>query len=132
MSAAMIVSSLLSKPSIMSLVGRRKALSQLPQNSQYPAIVYSIIDVMPRPNLAFQFGLQRSQARVQLNPVATSISTIQGIHAAIKAELDYVHHVTVAGKLIISCRLVLRGPVEKDNDTGLWTQPYDYLLHFAE
>jgi hypothetical protein len=132
MSAELIVSSVLNKPSIMTLVGRRKALLQLPQNSQYPAIVYSVVDVLPMPNLAYQLGLQRSQARVQFNPIATSISTIQAIHAAIKAEFDYLHHVRVAGKLLISCRLVLRGPVDKDNDTGLWTQPYDYLLHFAE
>ena len=132
MSAELLVHGMLRKPAITALVGDRCALSQLPQNSAIPAVVYSVVDVRPKPNVSFQVGLQKSIARVQLNPIATSISGVQEIHVVIKAEFDFLHHVEVAGKLLISCRLVLKGPVDKDNDTGLWTQPYDYLLQFAE
>ena len=132
MSTELIVHSLLDRPSIVALVGDRRALVQLPQGSLIPAIVYNVVDVRPYPNVSYQVGPQRSIARVQFKPLATSIAMVQTIHAVIKKELDFLHHVKVAENLLVSCRFALHGPVDKDNETGLWTQPYDYLLQFSE
>lgn len=132
MSAELIVHELLESPSIVALVGDRRALVQLPQGSLTPALVYKVVGVRPSPNVSYHLGSQRSIARVQLNPLATSIAMVQTIHAAIQKEFDFLHHAKVADKLLLSCRLALRGPVDKDNETGLWTQPYDYLLQFLE
>ena len=132
MSAELIVHSLLDRPSIVALVGDRRALVQLPQGSAIPAIVYKVVDVRPYPNVSYQVGSQRSIARVQFNPLATSIAMVQTIHEVLKKEFNFLHHVKVAEKLLVSCRVALRGPVDIDNETGLWTQPYDYLLQFSE
>lgn len=132
MSAELIVGEMLSAANIVAIVGTRRALSQLPQNTAMPALVYSIIDVIPMPNVAYQNGLQRAQARVQINPLATSIGGMKAIHAAVRVAMDFKHQITVAGHTVISCRLESMGMTEKDNEAGIWTQPYDYILQFIE
>lgn len=69
-SAELIIATMLNTPSIDALVGRRRTLVQLPPNTPMPALVYTVIDSRPTPNVAYQFGDQRVQARVQINPLA--------------------------------------------------------------
>lgn len=131
-SAELIIATMLNTPSIDALVGSRRALVQLPPNTPMPALVYTVIDSRPEPNVAYQFGDQRVQARVQINPLATTIGEVKAIHDAVRAVLDFQHQTIVIGQKIISCRLDLMGPVDKDSDEGVWTQSYDYLLRFVE
>jgi uracil phosphoribosyltransferase len=132
MSAEQIVSTWLSDASITALVGSRRALSQLPQNTAYPALVYQVVTNTPAPHLNYATERQESVARVQLNPLARDIATIKSIHSALRALLDFRHNIVIAGKTIISCRLGVAGVVEKDNDLGIWTQSADYVLRYYE
>ena len=132
MNAELIMAALLNAPAITNLVGNRRALGQLPQNTAYPALVYQIIDNIPRPNVAYQSGAQRTVARIQINPLAGSIAEVKSIHAAIRSVIDFTHQKTIAGKLVVSCRLDMMQSMEKDIDSNIWTQPADYILSYYE
>ena len=132
MNAEIIIASLLSDASIVALVGNRRALYQLPQNTAYPAVVYNLIDGIPQPNVAYQNGRQRAQARIQINPLALTVGEIKSIHAAIRNVLDFKHQQTIAGKLVVSCRFDSMQPIEKDLDANIWTQSADYILSYYE
>jgi hypothetical protein len=132
MSAEQIISTWLADATITALVGSRRALSQLPQGTAYPALVYEVVTTTPRPHLNYATEPQEAMARVQLNPLAKDIATVKSIHSALRTLLDFKHNITIAGKTIISCRLGVIGLVEKDNDLGIWTQPADYMLRYYE
>jgi hypothetical protein len=131
-SAELLIATMLNTPSIVALVGTRRALVQLPPNTPMPALVYTVIDSKPTPTVAYQFGEQRALARIQINPLATTIGELKAIHEAVRTVLDFKHQTIIVGQKVISCRLDLMGPVDKDTDAGVWTQPYDYLLNFVE
>lgn len=132
MNPELIVASLLNHTSITALVGTRRALGQLPQNTAMPALVYQVVNADPRPNLDYSDGPQLAQARIQFNPLALTIPEVKAIHSALRSVLDFKHNSTVAGKLVVSCRFSLLGPMDKDNEAGVWTQPADYLLAYYE
>lgn len=132
MNPELIVAALLNHASITALVGTRRALAQLPQNTAMPALVYQVINADPRPNLDYADGPQMAQARIQFNPLAVTIPEVKAIHSALRSVLDFKHNSTVAGKLVVSCRFSLLGPMDKDNEAGVWTQPADYLLTYYE
>lgn len=132
MSIETIVAAWLADSTITALVGDRRALSQLPQNSTFPALVYQVVDMTPQPVVAYQVGAQRARARVQINPLAATVTEVQAIHAAIRALLDFKHSVVIAGKTIVSARLELLGPTDKDSEAGVWTQPADYTITWVE
>ena len=132
MSAEAIVAAFMADASITALVSTRKALAQLPQNTTYPAIVYTIISVVPQPIVAYQQSGQRALARVQINPMGATIASVLAMHAAIRAVMDFKHTVSMGGHTVVSSRLDLIGPIDKDNEGGIWTQPADYQILFVE
>jgi len=137
MSAELIISNMLNVTNITNIVGHRRALGQLPQNTAMPAIVYNIISNNPEPNVAYQFNKQRTTARIQINPLALSIGEIISINEAVRSALDFKHQQTIAGHLVVSCRLDNTQNIEKDigdtdTDLGIWTQSSDYILTYYE
>jgi len=132
MNAELIIANMLNSPAVTNLVGNRRALGQLPQNTDMPALVYNIIDGVPEPNVAYQLGSQRAFSRIQINPLALTIPDVKSIHAAVRSVLDFAHQQTVAGKLVISCRFDTIREMTRDIDSGIWTQPADYILRYYE
>lgn len=132
MNAEIIISTLLGNAAITALVGNRRALFQLPQNTAMPAVVYNLIDNVPEPVVAYQEGPQRARSRVQINVLANTIAEVKSIHATIRSVLDFTHQTTVAGKNVVSCRVDIMGPMDKDPDTGVFNQPIDYILQYYE
>lgn len=132
MNAEIIIANLLNVTGVTNLVGNRRALGQLPQNTAMPALVFNIIDGVPEPNVAYQVGAQRAFARIQINPLALTIPELKSINAAVRTALDFKHQQTVAGKLIISCRFDTIREISRDLDSGVWTQPVDYILRYYE
>lgn len=129
MSAEAITATLLTDASITALVGDRVALGQLPTNTIYPAIVYQIITVTPRPALSAQQSAQLEHARIQINPIAATLDQVMQMHAAVRTLFDFRHQATIAGKTVVSLRRAGgSAPYDKDDDMGLWTQPADYML----
>ena len=132
MNAEIIIASLLNKTAITALVGNRRALGQLPQNTAMPALVYNIIDGIAEPNVAYNVGAQRAFARIQINPLALTIPDVKSIHAAVRSAIDFTHQQTVAGKLVISCRFDSMNEMTRNLESGVWTQPVDYILRYYE
>lgn len=132
MNPELIIANWLTDASITALVGTRKALIQLPANSTFPALVYNIVDAIPQPFVAANRERELAQARIQFNPLAKTMAEIIAIKDALRALLDFKHQVTIAGKLVVSMRVIDVGPMEKDNDSGLFTQRIDYRLWWYE
>lgn len=131
MNAEIIIAGMLSDPAVTALVGQRRALGMLPQNTAFPALVYQLIDSVPTPSI--ELGAKRlARARVQINPLAKTIGEVKAIHAALRAALDHKHQIIVAGKTVVSCKLESFSPVDNDFESGTWTQSADYLLVYYE
>jgi hypothetical protein len=132
MNPELIVAAMLNTQGISALVGTRRAMTQLPQNTAFPALVYTVIDDIPLPNLRFNVVPQRAQARVQINPLAKTIAEVKAIHEQVRLAMDFKLQQTFAGKTVITSRLDIFGTPEKDLDTGIWTQSADYLMSYYE
>ncbi len=132
MNPELIIAAMLNTQGISALVGTRRAMTQLPQNTAFPALVYTVIDDIPLPNLRFSEVPQRAQARVQINPLAKTIAEVKAIHEQVRLAMDFKLQQTFAGKTVISSRLDIFGTPEKDLDTGIWTQSADYLMSYYE
>lgn len=130
MSAELIIANMLNTATITNIVGSRRALAQLPQNAAYPALVYQVITDVAQPHINYATERQMSRARVQFNPLAKDIATMKSIHTALRTVFDFKHNLTIGSSTVISVRLESLGVVERDNDTGIWTQPSDYILMY--
>jgi len=127
----LIIAALLGAPGVTALVGTRRALGQLPQGSAFPGVVYQVVDAMPTPQVSLRTPV-RARARVQINPLAKAVPEVKAIHAAVRAALEQAGPFTAAGKRVLSCRFASLGPMDCDDDAGIWTQPADYLLIYDE
>ena len=132
MNPELIVASMLNVAGVTALVGNRRAMGQLPQNTAFPAIVFTIVDATPMPNLNFSSGNQMARARIQINPIAKTIGEVKSILEAVRAAMDFKLQQVFAGKTVISSRVELLGPIEKDDDLGVFTQSVDYMLMYYE
>jgi hypothetical protein len=121
-----VIHTLLSVPAVQAVVGGRIALEQLPQGGAYPALVYRVVSTVPVHRLcAPQFS---SISRVQVNPVAADMATVNALHALACAALQADVGRTVGATRVVACRLEGYGPATKDDFTGMWTKPADYML----
>jgi hypothetical protein len=132
MNPELIVASMLNVAGVTNLVGSRRAMGQLPQNSAFPALVYTIVDATPMPHLNYSVERQMARARIQINPIAKSIAEVKSILDAVRAAMDFKLQQVYANKTVISSRMELLGPIEKDDDLGVWTQSVDYMLMWYE
>lgn len=132
MNPELIVAAMLNVAGVTALVGNRRAMGQLPQNTAFPAIVFTIVDATPMPNLNFSSGNQMARARIQINPIAKTIGEVKSILEAVRAAMDFKLQQVFAGKTVISSRVELLGPIEKDDDLGVFTQSVDYMLMYYE
>ncbi|MFI8616486.1 DUF3168 domain-containing protein [Acidovorax sp. NPDC077693] len=125
-----IAEALLQAPGIAALVGARCALAQLPQGTQLPALVYQVITSTDTPYLDDQSGV--TVFRLQVNPLAGDVPTVNQIHQAVAAALRDVRDQVVAGKRVIGVEFAGRAGYDKDDVTGAWTRPADYLVKFDQ
>lgn len=132
MDVSPLIQAWLSDVRISALVGTRWAESPLPPGTTFPALAYSTITARTEPNVNHLDGRKRVFARVQFNPVAESLVTVAAIHTALRDVMDFTHNQVVGGKLVLSCRVDLLGPVPPDVDVGLYTRPLDFVLRYYE
>lgn len=122
-----IIAALLQAPAVLAVVpAQRQALEQLAQGAAAPALVYRAVSVVPMGRLCGPASTYTS--RVQINPLATTPAQVQALHALVRTAVETVAPATVAGRRLISARFDGLGPASKDDFTGLWTQPADYVL----
>ncbi len=121
-----IIQSLLSVSSIQAITGPNIALQQLPQACTYPAIVHQIVDSITVQMLCAPGSTHAS--RVQINPIAPDMATVNQLHDLIKTALQSDALRQIGASKVISCRHQGYGPASKDEFTGMWTKPADYIL----
>ena len=121
-----IVQTLLSVPAVQAVVGERIALQQLPQGSEYPALVHQVVSSVPMQRLCDASPSYIS--RVQINPLAASMTDVNALHLLVAAALQSDALRTVGAARVVSCRLQGYGPASRDDFTGMWTKPADYIL----
>lgn len=131
MNPELIMAAMLNQSTITALVGNRRALGRLPQNAVYPGLVYQVVDAMPMPGLNYPTD-NMAQARIQINPLALTLPEVKNIHSVVRTAIDFKHHQVFAGKTVVSCRFENLGPVDRDDDGGIWTQSADYILRWYE
>ena len=132
MNPELIIAAMLNTGGITALVSTRKAMTQLPQNTVFPALVYTVIDAIPLPHINYATERQMARARVQINPIAKTMAEVKSIHDQVRLAMDFKLQQTFAGKTVISSRLDIFSSPEKDLDTGTWTQSADYLVSYYE
>lgn len=124
----LIAEALLQAPGIAALVGDRCALRQLPQGTDFPALVYQLITSTDSPYLDDESGV--SVFRLQINPLAMDMPTVNQIHKAVADAVLPVRGQVMAGKRVIRVQSEGRAGVDQDPLTGAWTRPADYLVTF--
>ncbi len=123
-----IAEALLQAPGIAALVGDRCAIKELPQGTDLPALVYQTITSNDTAYLDDESGV--TVFRLQVNPLALDVPTVNHIHKAVAAALLPVRDQVVAGKRVIHVQSAGRAGFDKDQLTGTWTRPADYLVTF--
>ena len=126
MNVEQMVDALLRVHPITSVVQDNVALDQLPQGAGYPAVVYRAVSTIAVPGLCGP--AQTYTSRVQVNPLAGSMGQVMTLQALARAAIEGFAVRTVAGRRLISARFEGLGPASKDEFTGVWTQPADYIL----
>lgn len=131
MSAELIAMAILNSPPVTAIVGNKIAATRLKPNTKPPALVYQAISTVHVPNVNYREPVI-VRSRIQINPLALKPDEIHAINEAVKSVLNFKFRIVAAGKTVLSSRLDLQGPMEKDDETGIWTQSTDYILQFYE
>jgi branched-subunit amino acid transport protein len=131
MSAELITAALLNVSGVTSLVGTRRAVSQLPQGTTMPALVYEAIDTMPVMMVNASFGAQLLMSRVQVTALADNAAGVDSVLSAVMSAMN-LKSGTVAGKSVVSVVRDMRTGIQKDNDAGIWYASQDFIFHWYE
>lgn len=122
-----LAAALLNQPAITALVGTRRALKQLPAGTALPALVYTVVDILPTDYMTGGYA----GMRLQINPMAATIGQVQQIHDAVHGALHGMADTTLAGHRVIAVRHELIGPEDTSTDDAgavTWTWPADYIV----
>lgn len=123
-----IMDALLRAPAVLAVVdGASIAVEQLGQGAPYPALVYRAVSIDPAlDRLCGTVNTYRS--RLQVNPLAATPAQVWQLHALVRTAVESNTERTVAGRRLVSAKWAGIGPASKDEFTGMWTQPVDYIL----
>ena len=131
MSIEEITASLLNTPGVTSIVGGRRAPSQLPQGTAMPAVVYDEIITTPQITMNAASGPQLLISRVQITALGLSRIDVAAIHAAVMSAMHLKSGI-YAGKSVASVIRDIRTGLAKDNDAGIWLGTQDFMIHWYE
>ena len=131
MSAELITAALLNVSGVTSLVGTRRAVSQLPQGTAMPALVYESISTMPVMAVNASFGAQLLMSRMQVTALADNAAAVDSVLSAVMVAMN-LKSGTYATKSVVSVVRDLRTGISKDNDAGIWYASQDFIIHFYE
>lgn len=126
MNDASFCAALLQHPAVTALVGNRAGLAQLRQGWPLPALVYQIVTSNDAPYLGGYAVPGPRTLRLQINPLATSVDTVESIHAAVRAVV--LQATQADGVRIVHVETAGQGLYDKDETSGAWTRPADYLV----
>lgn len=130
MSDVLLAAALLDRPSIVTLVGSRRALTQLPQGSEFPAVVYGV-ESSPVLPINASAGPQLIRSRVQVTALARTVAEVEAVRAAVKGAISLTSGV-IAGHRVVSVVPDVETSAQRDDDAGVWFRHSDYVLHWYE
>lgn len=131
MSVELITSALLNVSGVTALVGTRRAVSQLPQGSAMPALVYESISTMPVITVNASYGAQLLMSRVQVTALALNAAGVDSLLSAVMSAMNLMSG-SYAGKNVVSVVRDMRTGTARDNDAGVWFASQDFMLHWYE
>lgn len=131
MSAELITAALLNVSGVTSLVGTRRAVSQLPQGTAMPALVYESISTMPILKVNASFGAQLLSSRVQITALALDAAGVASVLSAVMSAMN-LKSGTYASKTVVSSIRDIATGLAKDNDAGVWFGSQDFIIHWYE
>ncbi|MDO8694841.1 MAG: DUF3168 domain-containing protein [Sheuella sp.] len=131
MSAELITSALLNVSDVTSIVGTRRSVSQLPQGTSMPALVYESISTMPVMTVNASNGAQLLMSRVQVTALALNAAGVDSVLSAVMSAMN-LKSGTYAGKCVVSAVRDIRTGLAKDNDAGVWFGTQDFMIHWYE
>lgn len=126
-----VTQALLKVPTIINLVGSRLALGRLPENSAYPAIVYSVISGTPIVPINAQAGGTIMRTRVQIMALGKTVADVKTILEQVRLAMNYKSGL-INGVQVISVVRDLIGPDSKDDDAAVFIQSHDYMITYQE
>lgn len=139
MYAEEIIAAVLKDPRIEQATCGRIALVQLPQDSGYPAIAYVAISDNPLPRMCAPGVAYK--ARIQINPLAATVRAMLDLHTLVRQVLEsytakdlaqntenWADNYFAGHSKLLACVYEGAGPTSKDDLTGVWTKPFDYML----
>ena len=121
-----LIFAMLNVSPITAIVGTSIACDRLPENSTFPAVVYSSITDVPF--VSFCAPSNRFTSRIQINPLASTMGQVESLHALIKTAMQSDALRTFGIYTVIGCRLDSYGPASVEDDTSIWTKPADYII----
>jgi|GEM_PF-2677342 len=134
-----IIAQVLQDPRLVAATAGRIAFVQLPQDTDYPAIVYNVVSDNPMRRLCSPSVTYT--ARIQINPFATTVRGVLDLHTLVRTVLESYTPVNVGRSTeswsdyyfagfsrIGACVYEGMGPTSKDELTGTWTKSADYML----
>lgn len=128
MSASKVVYALLSGAApVTAIVGVRIYPVFLPEGQPAPAIVYELISAV-RPGAIDAYApTHLTQSRVQVNLITADYPTLLTLLEATKAAMQFQRGV-LGGVTVHSVLHAGEGPVQYDQQLGLYMQPIDFLI----
>lgn len=131
MRSELVVSSLLNVAGVTSIVGNRMARVRLPQNTDWPALVYEQISGSPILPIDATAGGNISQARVQVTALARQFDQMDSLLEAVRVACNFksgiINTVTVISVLPDATQPVLR-----DDDAAVFYQSMDFQVTYLE
>ena len=131
MSSELITAALLNVVGVTNLVGERRALAVLPQNSAMPALVYSTVSTTPHLTMNALSGPQLLESRIQVTALALTPAGVEQILAAVMAAMN-LKSGTYAGKSVARIVRDIKAPITRDNEANVWYGSQDFMALWYE
>lgn len=112
----------------VSLPGVTIALTQLPQDSSYPALVYQPVSDVPPTRLCQP--ATGGQGRVQVTALAHGAGAVNALLQQLRGQLEHHGPRSAGGSHILGCVFAGYGPPDFDNATGISSKSADYLISY--
>jgi|GEM_PF-1584626 len=131
MRAEKVTSALLNVAAITALVGNRIALTRLPENTPYPAIVYEGISGTPILPITANAGGSLMRTRMQITAMSRSIGEVKNILEQVRIALSYQSGL-INGVQVVAVVPDMMGPDQKNDEAAVFMQSRDFLITYYE
>lgn len=131
MRAEAVTAALLNVAGITSIVSTRVALTRLPENTVYPALVYEVISGMPLLPITANAGGSLMRTRMQITALSRTILDVKNILEQVRLAMNYQSGL-IASVQVLSVIPDMVGPDQKNDESAVFMQSRDFLITYYE